>query len=320
MSPFLQFLIDAISEDFGRPAKLLHLLNERPDVRVPIAPRADSIAWGSVVHWHELGMAPAMQWPRREHGHLLGWKSSGKHSYRSFFAHRPEFAQLGRKVVIESWSCDIKQVHGFSASKSELTKFRSMDEMVERNSREMITEVSHQALARNLAHSEVRIFRPDTTDFFQHHQWDGRLFLMNSGGSHHFAAARYIAVRLEESVPLTGPLQAYSLSPIAIRSLRRDFDLFLISDEPAISMAFHAAMESFRATWLWTHMPRPYDNAKAILLPKDERRSQRVALALRDAGIVDLGAYLEELSCSGDAIYPSQPAANVPGFATSVSA
>jgi rhodanese-related sulfurtransferase len=77
----------------------------------------------------------------------------------------------------------------------------------------------------------------------------------------------------------------------------------VISDEPAISVAFSDAMESFRATWLWTHMPRPYDNTKAILLPKGERRSQRVALALREAGVVDLGAYLEELSCSGKAIY-----------------
>lgn len=198
MGQITKFFIDAINESFGRPAKLLHLLAERPDIRVPIAEPSDNIASGSVVRWHELGMAPATDWPRREHGHLLGWRKTGGHYYESFFAHRPEFAQLGRKMVVERWVCDIQQVHGFSASKSDRTKFRSMDEMVECNSREMIAEVSHEALARNLAHDEIRITRSGTDDFFQHHQWDGRLFLMNSGGSHHFAAAKYIAARLDE--------------------------------------------------------------------------------------------------------------------------
>ncbi|NRR32206.1 hypothetical protein HSX11_18685 [Oxalobacteraceae bacterium] len=317
MNQFSQFLVDAISEDFGRPAKLLNLLNEWPDIRVPIAPQCDSIASDSVVRWHELGMAPAMEWPGREHGHLLGWKLSGGHYYESFVVQRPEFAQFGRRVVVKNWSCDIKQVYGFSASGSDLKKFRSMDEMAERKSQELISEVSPQALARNLSYHEVRILRPDTDDSFQHHQWDSRLFLMNSGGSHHFAAAKYIAARLDEPVPLTGPLHAYSLNPTAIASLRRDFDIFVISDEPAISGAFHDAMASFRATWLWTYMPRPYDNSKAILLPKNERRSQRVASVLRNAGIVDLGAYLEELACSGNALFP--PTAIVAGLATYIS-
>jgi hypothetical protein len=144
---------------------------------------------------------------------------------------------------------------------------------------------------------------------------------MNDGGSHHFAASKYIAARIAMPVRLLARLHTYALSTSAIASLRRDFDIFVISDEAAISVAFHAAMESFRATWLWTHMPRPYEHAKAILLPKDERRSRRVAKALREAGVVDLGAYLEELSYQRAPLAGAAPKAQVPGLSVaSVSA
>ena len=59
--------------------------------------------------------------------------------------------------------------------------------------------------------------------------------------------------------------------------------------------AFAEAMRAFRATWLWHPLPRPYEGARAVLLPRDEGRSMRVAVELRSAGVVDLGAHLTAL-------------------------
>ena len=59
--------------------------------------------------------------------------------------------------------------------------------------------------------------------------------------------------------------------------------------------AFFDAMRAFRATWLWHPLPRPYERARAVLLPKDEASSMRVAVELRRAGIADLGAHLSAL-------------------------
>ncbi|WP_440030490.1 DUF6685 family protein, partial [Chromobacterium amazonense] len=91
---------------------------------------------------------------------------------------------------------------------------------------------------------------------------------------------------------LCGRLYVYELNGGAVAALRRDFEMFVISDEAAIANAFHEAMRSFKATWLWHPMPRPYEKARAILLPRTEKRSLRVAKALRDAGMLDFGAYL----------------------------
>lgn len=79
-------------------------------------------------------------------------------------------------------------------------------------------------------------------------------------------------------------------------SLRRDYEMFVISDSAPVSLGFRDAMEAFRATWLWHPMPRPYQCTKAILLPKAEHRSRLVADLLRKSGITDLGQHLADLA------------------------
>ncbi|WP_407830700.1 DUF6685 family protein [Verminephrobacter eiseniae] len=68
-----------------------------------------------------------------------------------------------------------------------------------------------------------------------------------------------------------------------------------ISNEDAGTQAFFEAMRAFRATWLWHPLPRPYEGTRAVLLPRSEARSMRVADELRSAGIADLGAHLAAL-------------------------
>src|SRR6218665_763058 len=71
--------------------------------------------------------------------------------------------------------------------------------------------------------------------------------------------------------------------------------MFVISNEDAGTQAFFEAMRAFRATWLWHPLPRPYEGARAVLLPRRDARSMRVADELRSAGIAALGAHLAAL-------------------------
>lgn len=296
MRSLFKTIVDWFGEDFGYPVSLIRLLEEHPDIRVPLDTTKSSIDARSIVPWHELGQPDCSHWPRRKHGTLLGWKMRDKYRYGSFTLYRPEYAQIGQCEIIDDWACDIIDVHGFSESKSRLRDFTSTDEMVETNSRDMIDRITREKLAENLAHGEIRIIHSPGSDHFGRYLWDGRLFLVNSGGSHHFAAAKYIAARLPQSVPLRGSLHTYSLNSRAIASLRGDYEMFVISGDAPVSLGFHDAMEAFRATWLWHPMPRPFENAKAILLPKSERRSMKVADLLRKAGVLDLGQHLADLA------------------------
>ena len=164
----------------------------------------------------------------------------------------------------------------------------------------MIDELSLAKLEKNLAHDEIRILhRPNGgLDFFVRYRWDKRLWLMNEGGSHHTAAAKYIATRIKHPVPMSGRLYEYSLNPDAINSLRRDFEIFVVGDDACSGNAFFDAMRAVSATWLWHQMPKVFERSRAIYLPRDNKRSMRVAQLLREAGFVDLGAMLSTLAQS----------------------
>lgn len=295
MTPVFTHLFDSLREDFGYPARLMQLLQEKPSIRVDLNAPAPCIDAASVVSWHKLGLSPDSH---LECGEMMGWRTVGGH-YGSFTLTRPEYAQIGRCAITANWTCDIGELQGFSNSKSRLNEFASTDAMVQVKSRDLIDTISAEKLAENLAHKQIGIIHnPTTSDFFARFLWDTRVFLMNNGGSHHLAAAKYIATRLPQKVPLCANLHAYSLDANAIASLCRDFEIFVVSDEPSICNAFGDAMRTFKATWLWHLLPAHYGDARAVLLPRNEARSMRAGAALRQYGVVDLGAYLTDLAAS----------------------
>ena len=296
MRVLIQLITDTFLEYLGQPVRLNRLLKHRPQVIASLMVDSTCIALNSVACWHELGMYADTTWPKRTQGFLRGWKWSSVYGYSSFELHRSEYAQIARCVISRNWSCEIIEVDGFSNSKSDLKAFTSTDRMVETNSKNYISEITQAKLTENLAHKEIRTIHAPGTDYFSRHSWDCRLFLCNDGGSHHLAAAKYIAARLPQSVTLIGDLHEYSLNEAAISSLCRDYEIFVVSDAEYIFPDFFKAMESFRATWLWHPMPKPFEEIRAVLLPKSERRSMRVAETLRRAGSVDLGKRLSELA------------------------
>lgn len=288
-------LYNMILEEFGSPVTIQNFLASNPQsISVPLEAKND-IAHSSVVKWHEWGKVSPFQWPRLNLGELKLWRySSG--SYDFCYLTRDELKQFGVCSIKENWTCDIQEITGLCSSKSELTDFKCLDEMVESNSREMIDRISYEKLNQNLAHGEIRILHENSSDYFARYAWDHRLFLMNSGGSHHFAAARYIASRISMPVPLKGKLRYYSINPDAVFSLQREFDIFLLNDAANISMAFHHAMKRFRAAYIKKPLPSPLDDAIAIMLPHNDQRSVKVANVMREAGCLDLGVYLQSIA------------------------
>lgn len=299
MSSFIQTISDHVRQSLGDPVRLRRLLGNRPDFKAQLLAPADNIDMASVPMWHRLNeIGSGVAGRRNGRLELTGWRNE-HHHYCSFTASCPALANLVRHRVFDSWAFDLQDVHGFAASKSKLETFSSMNEMVLRNSKEMIDDVSAEGLWKNLAHDEIRLLHEKPTDWLQVHQWDQRMFVVNDGGSHHLAAAKYIAERLAVEVPLRAPLHYYSIDPDAVALLRGDYDIYLVSDKPELANAFFDAMQSYGATWLWHALPQPYEEARAIFLPREEAQSMRVSQALREAGFAELGQHLADVARSG---------------------
>lgn len=145
---------------------------------------------------------------------------------------------------ISTYTIDISEITGLSASKSPLEECASMTAFVEQYCRPYF-DISEDELDRNLRHDEIRIIsRDDPSDRFVIFGWKDGLYLSNSGGSHHLASAQYIAHHLKKPVSLKARLNIdfidydalltfdqYYLSYLVSRSTFYDlFDAFENSD------------------------------------------------------------------------------------------
>ena len=284
-------LFDWIREDFGYPIRLQRMLKDFSNISADFSEIKPNIDASSVPPWHRFGSEI------NGGARLDGWRYEKGYGWRGFNIECPALADIGRVEVTKKWTCDIKDIDGFGASKSNLPDFASTDAMVEQNSPSMIDEITHAKLQKNLSHTEIRIIhQKNTSDCFYRYLWDGRLWLSNSGGSHHTAAAKYIATRLNEPVPLCADLHTHSLNPHAVNALREKFEMFAIQNDGShICCAFFDAMQAVKATWLSRDFSNSFSQACIVFLPRTRKRSMRVAHELRKAGILDFGLYLAQL-------------------------
>lgn len=106
---------------------------------------------------------------------------------------------------VAAFECDLQDVEGISAGKSDGSFFASVQAFGKSFADYQSASATPEALRAMLAHDEVRILRANGGDGFALDLWDGRLFLSNHGGSHHFAGAAYIARQLGTALTLRGP-------------------------------------------------------------------------------------------------------------------
>lgn len=279
--------IRRLKEQFGSLYKLQRLLQSFPISELRLEEPERVISVGSVVRWDQWGNSCDSLYVRH---------STEKRSVPSVSV--PQIV-LGRLVKYQHWQCEIQKIVGLSASKSDLTTFVSLDDMVETNSPELIGELTGRKLDEHLAHREIRLFNQlHAEDHLARFAWDGRLFLMNGGGSHHFAAARYIAARIGRKVPIEATLYSYSLDPASVAALREIVDLYAIPRAASFFLALGEAVHAYGASYFWLDLPVPYGHAVAMLLPKQYKQAARISEEFRRAGAFDLGRHLALLAQS----------------------
>lgn len=291
IKPLFQRLFEAVRDDLGSPASLQRLIRERPQLRVRLDARPQVIATENVVRWEDFGGSYGAHWPRTGSGKLRGWKMRGG-QYSSCEHEVPALSELTVTQTDENFSCDIGEVTGLAASKSELLSYLSIADMAEACCEGLIQDKSIAGLEKNLSWPEVRIARGSKSDFFMKYGWDDGMYLINSGGSHHFVAAHYQAQELDHPVSLEGRLVEITINKLALWALSKEYAVYAISDEDHMSLDFQKAMQAFKAEYYWKDLPRPYANCRAIFLPRSESRSMKVAALLDAEQFQDVTALL----------------------------
>ncbi|MGE8060250.1 DUF6685 family protein [Pseudomonas sp. NPDC089547] len=290
--------LETVKDDLGIPARLRRVIADTPGIRTRVDDTAAVIASSSVVRWHD--------WPQRisfgqgseKSGEVRGWRNRDGH-YHGEHRQIPALARLGKTEAIAEFECDIADVTGLSASKSELFRFFSMQQMAEQACQALTRDVSQEGLAQNLRWPEIGIVH-GTGDFLVQYGWDDGMYLANSGGSHHFVAARHIAGQLQQPVALQGRLVRHGLDAEAVAQLNDEYAIYAVDKDAFFAEALDA-LRDFKATHYWGDLPQPYDNGLAVFLPRDEARSRKVAEVFASEGFTNVGEVLVELASPGAA-------------------
>ncbi|WP_175772924.1 DUF6685 family protein [Paraburkholderia phenazinium] len=195
---------------------------------------------------------------------------------------------------VADFAFDITDVDGISNSKSANRYFGSVNDFGLDFSTYKKVAVDEAGLQQMLNHYEVRIVQPRTTDRLGMRLWDGRLFLYNAGGSHHFAGAAYIAGQLQRPVPLRASLEVIALNECVI-------DWLLALFVPlAIPVRLVSKLRRLCAAVLGSAYTLPIPGvvaagAAVLLLPASTNATTAVYDLLSTAGISDARPWFESL-------------------------
>lgn len=300
--PFWRRAIDCMWEDFrhqmGHPAALERAIDTGQLVPLTLKEPANTFWTRSVVHWHTwMESSTGSYWLRP---YTLDYRKPGYDRRLEFNdLPVPEVEQLVREEVVHAFACDITDIRGISASKSGEHDITDIDEFPMRRCTSLAEPVTVEHLQKNMRHGELRL---DRMCFAEYPWTERRFYWLNNGGSHHFGAARYQAVRLNTPVPLTGTLYRYRVNLTMIAALRNKWHMYLLQQEEVFG-SFYNAMNAFECPFGNGCMPRNmHDDRKkserlqVIWLERGHPKADAVAGVLARAGFPDFGTQLDFLA------------------------
>ncbi len=196
---------------------------------------------------------------------------------------------------------DISQIFGFGASKSHLSKFNSTEDMIKQHGCvHMIDNVSEEGLKTNLEWGEIRVLNEEDggNDHLVYYPYFGKYFLSNQGGSHHFAAAKYIAGQLGINVPIQARVCTYRINSLAVDALRFSYEAVLIQMVGPKDFVFTEELDKRRIPYY--HLPLNqcgflFSNWQLFFFPRDSKVACNAAAVMLDNGGTDFYSVMDKL-------------------------
>jgi hypothetical protein len=226
--------------------------------------------------------------------HLIEWDkwyTTNVHYDKSgFFACIENIVDTTSEIA----TIEIQDITALSGSKSNLGECDSLDEFAEKYCKLFIADISEAALNKNLQWESGNILDNPT---LYHYAWDSnKLQLSNSGGSHHFAAARYLAKKLNKKVYTTGKLVHKKLSQKNIDKLVNQFDMYIIPESlfsDVMDMLKFILHENYaNQSYIWLATPCLFRSCSLIGFLNNNRQARRASKIFKQSGMFDFNQFL----------------------------
>lgn len=282
----------------GQPGQLVRSLDEKRIL--PVFPeKAERFIWlHSAARWDA--------WNRDLDHRPLPidfWIIEGAQHYHTKRSIRiPEIDNLVEFEIKEDFCCDIKDIKGISASKSMKYDFSSIEEFAIARCQEFIGTGDESDFERNIKWGEIRLHNMK----FRALSWsEYSPFWVNSGGSHHFAAAYHLASRKEIEYRVYGKLVKAKVNKRAVYELVSSWNMFLM-DEVSIFTDFMDSMRNYkcnfgvcdvprgllRIDYFTSERPNRSSNVRVIFLSCADEKACKVSRAFQSAGFANFNEYV----------------------------
>ena len=173
------------------------------------------------------------------------------------------------KTKVLHTSVDIQEITGLNASSSPISERLSIQEFVEKDCCHL-SEVSERSFQANYDHKPIEIIHdPETNDHLVMYGWSPLLYLSNGNGSHHFAAMRYIASRLNKLVPINALLELTYLDDDAVQHFNKNYKCYLFCKDNEDQLKGMTELNDLPSLFFFNGRYLPYNTGLLMFHKKD---------------------------------------------------
>lgn len=168
----------------------------------------------------------------------------------------------------ENFICNIKDITGIQSSKDNGNEVENLTNFALQYCSKFISEENAKNMYYNLnweCHKSIKEYYKLA--------WSNEIFWMNSGGSHHFSAARYLSMKLNIPITLYGSLSTFTINSELVSILNERWSLFIFS-QYQLSTHFIKSLELFNCSYGLMDVPEgliSIDGKKLEILVLDKK-------------------------------------------------
>ena len=181
---------------------------------------------------------------------------------------------------------DIREISCLSASKGPLARSQTLDDFAVAECRREIGSATVEQLQACLRYYGVRLaspWRADGEGIVAVSWTGGTIYWPNHDGSHHFAAARYIAGLIDQPVPITASLTSWSINHDAVSSLSDGFFSWVLPNHDD-TWSFIRMVHQYGLSIGVAGMPLPYRGDLLVMFPRHMSGVADVATIINASG------------------------------------
>lgn len=182
----------------------------------------------------------------------------------------------------EKFICNIIEITGIQSSKDNGNEVENLTDFALRYCKNLISKENPKNMYYNLNWE----YYNNIKEYYKL-DWSNDIFWMNSGGSHHFSAARYLSMKLNIPITLYGSLSTFAINPELVSILNKRWDLFIFQKNQ-LSTHSLKALELFNCSYGLMDVPEG-------LISIDKKRLEILVLDKKEIIPNLVGKYLSLL-------------------------